>query len=285
MLALRYLLPLALLAAVPDPASPGAPSTGWRLVATKPFDPNQVTFYWEGAPIRSPATFTTDGREIKVNGVTVLPTIPSDTAGVNARIAAVFAGVPLVDSLVAKGSSYEHAVDEYGCEMGRRLRRALRPSLTAVRTSGTSQGTPQLNAIAEELRIPHEAIRVRDRTLECIIAGGVHLKVALDSPDSVLLADPCAPPSPETRRAGLEQRVGSTVTALGEPGPRLVIGDQARTMSYVGPAATKAMEQVRQAVEVYRRGGADAVRSEAKDFLVPAHVLIVIARRQAGVEH
>ena len=258
------------------------PSSGWRVVASTPFDPKQVTFYWEGAPIRSPATFTTDGREIKVNGVTVLPTIASDTAGVNARIAAVFAGVPLVDSLVAQGSSYEEAVDKYGCEMGRRLRRALQPSLAAVRASGTTQGGPQLNAIAAELRIPRDAIRVRDRTLECIIAGGVHLRVPLDSPDSVLLADPCAPPSPETRRANLEKRVASTVTALGEPGPRLVIGDQARTVSYTGPAAAQAADQIRQAIEIYKRDGADAVRREGKDFLVPAHVLILIARRQLG---
>ena len=258
------------------------PSSGWRVVASTPFDPKQVTFYWEGAPIRSPATFTTDGREIKVNGVTVLPTIASDTAGVNARIAAVFAGVPLVDSLVAQGSSYEEAVDKYGCEMGRRLRRALQPSLAAVRASGTTQGGPQLNAIAAELRIPRDAIRVRDRTLECIIAGGVHLRVPLDSPDSVLLADPCTPPSPETRRANLEKRVASTVTALGEPGPRLVIGDQARTVSYTGPAATQAADQIRQAIEIYKRDGADAVRREGKDFLVPAHVLILIARRQLG---
>ena len=267
-------LALVLLAATP------LPSTGWRVVASTPFDPKQVTFYWEGAPIRSPATFTTNGREIKVNGVTVLPTIASDTAGVNARIAAVFAGVPLVDSLVAKGSTYEQAVDEYGCEMGRRLRRALKPSLAAVRASGTSQGTPQLNAIASELRIGRDAIRVRERTLECVIAGGVHLRVSLDSPDSVLLADPCAPPSAETRRASLEKRVSSTVTALGEPGPRLVIGDQARTVSYTGPAAAQASDQIRQAIEIYKRGGADAVRREGKDFLVPAHVLILIARRQ-----
>jgi len=258
------------------------PSSGWRVVASTPFDPKQVTFYWEGAPIRSPATFTTDGREIKVNGVTVLPTIASDTAGVNARIAAVFAGVPLVDSLVAQGSSYEEAVDKYGCEMGRRLRRALQPSLAAVRASGTTQGGPQLNAIAAELRIPRDAIRVRDRTLECIIAGGVHLRVPLDSPDSVLLADPCTPPSPETRRANLEKRVASTVTALGEPGPRLVIGDQSRTVSYTGPAAAQAADQIRQAIEIYKRDGADAVRREGKDFLVPAHVLILIARRQLG---
>src|SRR6185436_4791771 len=269
-------LALVLLAATP------LPSTGWRVVASTPFDPKQVTFYWEGAPIRSPATFTTDGREIKVNGVTVLPTIASDTAGVNARIAAVFAGVPLVDSLVAQGSSYEEAVDRYGCEMGRRLRRALQPSLAAVRASGTTQGGPQLNAIAAELRIPRDAIRVRDRTLECIIAGGVHLRVPLDSPDSVLLADPCTPPSPETRRANLEKRVASTVTALGEPGPRLVIGDQARTVSYPGSAAAQATDQIRQAIEIYKRGGAEAVRREGKDFLVPAHVLILIARRQLG---
>ena len=265
---------LVLLVALP------AQAAGWRLVASAPFDPKQITFYWEGAPIRSPAAFTTDGREIKVNGVTVLPTIASDTAGVNARIAAVFAGVPLVDSLVAKGSTYEQAVDEYGCEMGRRLRRALKPSLAAVRASGTSQGTPQLNAIASELRIARDAIRVRERTLECVIAGGVHLRVSLDSPDSVLLADPCAPPSAETRRASLEKRVSSTVTALGEPGPRLVIGDQARTVSYTGPAAAQASDQIRQAIEIYKRDGADAVRREGKDFLVPAHVLILIAHRQ-----
>jgi len=261
-------------------AAPALPASGWHLVASTPFDPRQVTFYWEGAPIRSPATFTTDGREIKVNGVTVLATIPSDTAGVNARVAAAFAGVPLVDSLVAQGMSYEHAADEYGCEMGRRLRRALRPSLAAVRAGGSSQGTPQLNAIAEELRIPHDAIRVRAHVIECIIAGGVHLSVPLDTPDSVLLADPCAPPSPETRRASLEKRVQSTVTALGEPGPRLVIGDQARTVSYTGPAAAQAADQIRQAIAVYGRGSADAVRRECKDFLVPAHVLILIARRQ-----
>jgi hypothetical protein len=273
---------LVLLAATPAPAAPGAAPSAWHVVASAAFDPKQVTFYWEGAPIRSPATFTTDGREIKVNGVTALPTIPSDTAGVNARIAAVYAGVPLVDSLVAKGSSYEQALDEYGCEMGRRLRRALRPSLAAIRASGSSQGTPQLNSIAEQLHIPHEAIRVRAQTLECIIAGGVHLKISLDSPDSVLLADPCAPPSAATRRAGLEQRIASTVTALGEPGPRLVIGDQARTVSYTGPAAEKAQDQLRQAVESYKRGGPDAVRQESKDFLIPAHVLIIIARRQTA---
>ena len=264
-------------------AAPALPASGWRLVASTPFDAKQVAFYWEGAPIRSPATFTTDGREIKVNGVAPLATIPSDTAGVNARIAAVFAGVPLVDSLVANGAGYEQAVDEYGCEMGRRLRRALRPSLAAVRASGTSQGTPSLNAIAEQLRIPRNAIRVREGTLECVIAGGVKLRIALDSPDSMLLADPCAPPSPETRRATLEKRVSSTVTALGEPGPRLVIGDQARTVSYPGPAAAKAADQLRQAVEIYKRGGADAVRSDCKDYLIPAHVLILIARRQLGV--
>lgn len=273
---------LVLLAAAPASTSPAAPSSGWRVVASATFDARQVTFYWEGAPIRSPATFSTDGREIKVNGITPLATVPSDTAGVNARIAAVFAGVPFVDSLVARGSSWERAVDEYGCEMGRRLRRALRPSLAAVRATGNSQGTPQLNAIAAELRIPRDAIRVHAGTLECIIAGGVHLKLALDSPDSMLLADPCAPPSPEVRRAGIEKRISSTVNALGEAGPRLVIGDQARTVSYTGPAAAQAADQIRQAVEVYRRGGADAVRSEAKDFLVPAHVLIVIARRQVG---
>jgi hypothetical protein len=261
--------------------SPGAPA-GWHVVASTPFDPKQITFYWEGAPIRSPATFTTDGREIKVNGVTVLPTIASDTAGVNARIAAAFAGVPLVDSLVAQGMSYEKAVDEYGCEMGRRLRRAVRPALAVLRAGGSSQGTPQLNAIAEQLRIPHEAVRVRDQVLECIIGGGVHLKVALDSPDSVLLADPCAPPSPETRRASLEKRIASTVTALGEPGLRLVIGDQARTVSYTDAAAGKAADQIHQAVEIYKRGGPDAVRRDCKDFLVPAHVLILIARRAAG---
>jgi hypothetical protein len=231
MLALLSVLTWVLLAAPPSPATPGAKSSGWRLVASAPFDAKQITFYWEGAPIRSPATFTTDGREIKVNGVVPLATIPSDTAGVNARVATAFAGVPLVDSLVAQGSSYERAADEYGCEMGRRLRRALRPSLAAVRAGGTSQGTPQLNAIAAELRIPRDAIRVRERTLECVIAGGVRLRVPLDVPDSVLLADPCAPPSPETRRASLEKRVSSTVTALGEPGPRLVIADQARTVS------------------------------------------------------
>ena len=278
------MLPLAsmlLLAAAPGPASPGAVS-GWRVVASTPFDAKQVSFYWEGAPIRSPATFSTDGREIKVNGMTVLPTIPSDTAGVNARIAAVFAGVPLVDSLVARGMSYEKALDEYGCEMGRRLRRAARPSLAALRAVGNSSGTPQLAAIAEELRIPHDAVRVRGGTLECIIAGGQHLTLALDAPDSMLLADPCAPPSPETRRAAVEKRIASTVTALGEPGPRLVIGDQARTVSYAGDAAAKAAEQIHQAVEVYKRGGADAVRREAKDFLVPAHVLILIARRQVA---
>src|SRR5580765_5487102 len=177
------LLPFALLATTPAPA---ATVSGWRVVASTPFDARQITFYWEGAPIRSPATFTTDSREIKVNGITPLATIPSDTAGVNARIAVAFAGVPLVDSLVAQGQSYEHAVDEYGCEMGRRLRRAVRPSLAVVRAGGTSQGTPQLNAIAEELRIPHDAIRVRGRTLECVIAGGVHLTLALDLPDSAL---------------------------------------------------------------------------------------------------
>jgi hypothetical protein len=256
------------------------PSTGSRVVASTPFDPKQVTFYWEGAPIRSPAAFTTDGREIKVNGVAVLATIPSDTAGVNARIAAAFAGVPLVDSLVAQGMSYEKAVDEYGCEMGRRLRRAVRPSLAVLRAGGNSSGTPQLTAIAEELRIPREAIRVRAQTLECVIAGGVHLTLALDAPDSMLLADPCAPPSPETRRAGIEKRIASTVTALGEPGPRLVVGDQARTVSYTGPAAATAADQIHQAVEIYKRGGPDAVRRDCKDYLVPAHVLILIARRQ-----
>src|SRR5262245_587185 len=273
------LLALVLLAA--SSSSPGAHPAAWRVVATTTFDAKQVTFYWEGAPIRSPATFTTDGKDIKVNGVTALATIPSDTAGVNARIAAVFAGVPLVDSLVANGSSYEKAVDEYGCEMGRRLRRALRPSLAVVRASGSSQGTPQLNAIAEELRIPHDAIRVRANTLECVIAGGVHLKVALDSPDSVLLADPCAPLSPETRRANAEKRIASTVAVLGEPGARLVIGDQARTGSYTGPAAAKALDEARQAIEIYKRGGAEAVRRDCKDYLIPAHVLILMARRQA----
>jgi len=256
------------------------PSAGSRVVASTPFDPKQVAFFWEGAPIRSPATFTTDGREIKVNGVAVLATIPSDTAGVNARIAAVFAGVPLVDSLVAQGASYEKAVDEYGCEMGRRLRRAVRPSLAVLRAGGNSSGTPQLAAIAEELRIPREAIRVRAQTLECVIAGGVHLTLALDAPDSMLLADPCAPPSPEARRAGIEKRIASTVTALGEPGPRLVVGDQARTVSYTGPAAATAADQIHQAVEIYKRGGPDAVRRDCKDYLVPAHVLILIARRQ-----
>ena len=217
-----------------------------------------------------------------MNGIAALPTIPSDTAGVNARIAAVFAGVPLVDSLVAQGASYEEAADKYGCEMGRRLRRALRPSLAAIRSSGASQGTPQLNAIAEELRIPHDAIRVRANVLECIIAGGVNLKIPLGVPDSALLADPCAPLSPETRRANIEKRVSSTVTALGEPGPRLVIGDQARTVSYTGPAAAQALDQVRQAIEIHKRGGADAVRRDCKDFLIPAHVLIVIARRASA---
>ena len=263
-------------------ATAPAPAAGWHVVASTPFDPKQITFYWEGSQVRSPATFTTDGREIKVNGVTVLPTIPSDTAGVNARIAAAFAGVSLVDSLVAQGMSYEEAVDKYGCEMGRRLRRAVRPALAVLRAGGSSQGTPQLNAIAEQLRIPHDAVRVRAQTLECIIGGGVHLKLALDSPDSMLLADPCAPPSPESRRAGLEKRIASTVAALGEPGPRLVIGDQARTVSYTDAAAAKAIDQVREAVEVYKRGGPDAVRSDCKDFLVPAHVLIIIARRQVG---
>jgi hypothetical protein len=271
---------LALVLPVLLASAPGAQPAGWRVVASTPFVEKQVTFYWEGAPIRSPATFTTDGREIKVNGVTVLPTIPSDTAGVNARVAAVFAGVPLVDSLVAQGMSYEKAVDEYGCEMGRRLRRAVRPSLAALRASGTSQGTPQLKAIAEDLRIPRDAVRVRAGTLECIVGGGVHLTLSLDAPDSMLLADPCAPPSPETRRASLEKRIASTVTALGEPGPRLVIGDQARTVSYTGDAAAKAAEQIHQAVETYKRGGPDAVRRDCKDFLVPPHVLIVIARRQ-----
>jgi len=269
------LLPLVLLAATPPPPSPGA----WHLVASTPFDAKQVTFYWEGARISSPATFTTDGKDIKVNGIAALPTIPSDTAGVNARIAAVFAGVPLVDSLVAQGASYEEAADKYGCEMGRRLRRALRPSLAAIRSSGASQGTPQLNAIAEE---PHDAIRVRANVLECIIAGGVNLKIPLGVPDSALLADPCAPLSPETRRANIEKRVSSTVTALGEPGPRLVIGDQARTVSYTGPAAAQALDQVRQAIEIHKRGGADAVRRDCKDFLIPAHVLIVIARRASA---
>lgn len=274
------LLPLVLLAATPPPSL-----NAWHVVASTPFDTKQVTFYWEGARITSPATFTTDGKDIKVNGIAALPTIPSDTAGVNARIAAAFAGVPLVDSLVAQGASYEDAADKYGCEMGRRLRRALKPSLAAIRASGASQGTPQLNAIAEELRIPHDAIRVRANVLECMIAGGVNLRVPLGTPDSVLLADPCAPLSPETRRANVEKRVSSTVTALGEPGQRLVIGDQARTVSYTGPAAAQALEQARQAIEVYKRGGADAVRREAKDFLIPAHVLIVIARRQADSAH
>jgi len=110
----------------------------------------------------------------------------------------------------------------------------------------------------------------------------VHLKLALDSPDSMLLADPCAPPSPESRRAGLEKRIASTVAALGEPGPRLVIGDQARTVSYTDAAAAKAADQIREAVEIYQRSGPDAVRRDCKDFLVPAHVLIIIARRQVG---
>ena len=275
---------LALASMVLLAATPIA-STGWHVVASTPFDAKQVTFYWEGAPVRSPATFTTDGRVIKLNGVTVLPTIPSDTAGVNARIAAAFAGVSLVDSLVARGMSYEKAADEYGCEMGRRLRRAVRPSLAAIRAGGSSQGTPQLASVAEELRIPRDAVRVRGSTLECIIGGGVHLTLALDVPDSMLLADPCAPPSPEARRAGLEKRIASTVTALGEPGPRLVIGDQARTVSYTGDAAARAAEQIREAVEVYKRDGPDAMRREAKDFLIPAHVLIIIARREAGATH
>src|ERR1041385_1450922 len=73
-------------------SAPGAQPTGRPVVASTRFFEKKVPFYWEGAPIRSPATFTTDGREIKVNGVAVLPTIPSDTAGVNARAAAVFAG-------------------------------------------------------------------------------------------------------------------------------------------------------------------------------------------------
>src|SRR5215831_14347238 len=222
---------MVLLAVAPVPA------TGWHVVASTPFDPRQVTFYWEGSQVRSPATFTTDGREIKVNGVTVLPTIPSDTAGVNARIADAFAGVALMDSLVAQGMSYEEAADKYGCEMGRRLRRAVRPSLAVLRAGGSSQGTPQLNAIAEELRIPHEAVRVRAGTLECIIGGGVHLRLALDAPDSMLLAD---------------------------PGPRLVIGDQARTVSYTDAAAAKAIDQIHQAVEIYKRGGPDAVRRDCK---------------------
>ena len=263
-------------------ATAPAPAAGWHVVASTPFDPKQITFYWEGARISSPATFTTDGKDNTVNGIAALPTIPSDTAGVNARIAAVFAGVPLVDSLVAQGASYEEAADKYGCEMGRRLRRALRPSLAAIRSSGASQGTPQLNAIAEELRIPHDAIRVRANVIECIIAGGVNLKIPLGVPDSALLADPCAPLSPETRRANIEKRVSSTVTALGEPGPRLVIGDQARTVSYTGPAAAQALDQVRQAIEIHKRGGADAVRRDCKDFLIPAHVLIVIARRASA---
>jgi len=64
-----------------------------------------------------------------------------------------------------------------------------------------------------------------------------------------------------------------------------VIGDQARTVSYTGPAAAQAAEQIHQAIEVYKRGGADAVRREAKGFLVPAHVLIIIARRQVEAAH
>src|SRR5262249_28661599 len=215
-------------------------TTGWRIVASKSFDAKQVTFYWEGARITSPATFTTDGRAIKVNGVAAPDTLPSDTAGVSARLAAVFAGVALVDSLVAHGVSYVGAVDEYGCEMGRRLRRALRPSLGAVRAAGDGQGTPQLMAIAEEMRIPRNAVRVRAHTLECVVDGGARLSVGLDAPDSVGLADPCAPQTPETRRANVEKRVADTVAALAGEAPRLVVGDQLRTAAFTGPSAATA---------------------------------------------
>ena len=256
-----------------------AASAGWHIVATKSFDAKQATFYWEGARISSPATFTTDGKALKVNGVAALDTIPSDTAGVSARVAAVFAGVPLVDSLVAQGASYVSAVDEYGCVMGRRLRRALAPSLGAVRAGGDAQGTPQLMAIAEEMRIPRNAVRVRGHVLECVVDGGARLSVSLDAPDSVVLGDPCAPPTPEARRATIEKRVADTVAALGGDGPLLVVADASRTATFSGASFATATDQIRQAVVAYQKGGALAVRNLSKDFLLPAHVLIKIGRR------
>ncbi len=278
------LLAVVLLAATPGVGSSAATSTAWRVVASATFDASQVTLYWEGARISSPVTFTTDGRDIKLNGISALAAIPSDTAGVNASIAAVFAGVPFVDSLVAQGSSYEHAVAEYGCEMGRRLRRALQPSLAALRASSTGRGTPPLNSIAEAMNIPRDSIHVHDGSLECIVPVSVRLSVPLGVPDSALLADPCAPLSPEARRIKIEKRVASIVASLGESGSRLMIADQDRTSSYMGVAGERAMDQARQAMEIYKRGGADAVRRECKDFLIPPYVLIPMARRQKSID-
>jgi len=265
-------LALTLLAAQPS-------THGWRVVASRTFDPRQISFYWEGARVGSPAAFSTDGTTVKVNGIGALPADPADSAGMDAALARTFSGLHIVDSLVARGSSYSDAVDRYGCEMGRRLRRGLL-ALADARATQTTLTRAQLADIATSMGIGRDSIRVFNGVVECVLAGGVHIGLPFDSPDSLLSADPCAPPSPAARRLALEKRIASMVDELGKEGYRLLVGDGTRIQWFSGTTAAEALDQIQQAGAIYKKGGAEAVRRECKDFKLPAHTLIAIARRQ-----
>jgi len=275
------LLALTLLAApMPSSGAPAAPR-GWRVVASRTFDAQEVTFYWEGARVSSPATFTTDGSDIKVNGIGALPADPADSVGMEAALARTFSGLHLVDSLVARGSTYSSAVDRYGCEMGRRLRRAML-ALSDARATQTTLTRAQLGDISSAMGIGRDSIRVFNGVVECVLAGGVHIGLPFDSPDSVLSADPCAPPSAAAKRAALEKRIASMADELDKNGYRLLVGDGNRIQWFSGPTAAAALDQVAQATAIYKKGGAEAVRRQCKDFKLPAHALISIARRQGA---
>jgi len=272
---------LALLAGPMAGMAAPPPPRGWRVVASRTFDPLQVTFYWEGARVSSPATFTTDGTDIKVNGIGVLPADPADSVGMEAALARTFSGLHLVDSLVAKGSTYSDAVDRYGCEMGRRLRRGML-ALSDARATQTTLTRAQLGDIAATMGIGRDSIRVFNGVVECVLAGGVHIGLPFDSPDSVLSADPCAAPSAAAKRAALEKRIASMADELDQDGYRLLVGDGNRIQWFTGPTAAEALDQVARATAIYKQGGAEAVRRECKDFKLPAHALISIARRQGA---
>jgi hypothetical protein len=247
--------------------------------SNRTFDAQLITFYWEGARVSSPATFTTDGTDIKVNGIGALPAEPADSVGMEAALARTFSGLHLVDSLVARGSTYGDAVDRYGCEMGRRLRRALL-ALSDARASQTTLTRAQLGDIAATMGIGRDSIRVFNGVVECVLAGGAHIGMPFDSPDSVLNADPCATPSAAAKRVALEKRIASMADELGKDGYRLLVGDGNRIQWFTGPTAAEALDQVTRAGAIYKQGGAEAVRRECKDFKLPPHALIAIARRQ-----
>jgi len=226
-------------------------TTSRDLTEVIPFDDQRVVFYWEGVRIHSPAHITMVDQQLVINGVRWKEP-PPDTLGADAGLSKHFRGVLFVDSLVASGSSWLAAVNAYGLEMPRRLRRAVRQLRAEQRARGEPDTAISIPALATLLDVPVQSVWTDGHSVSCKFPPYLTLRERLDAPDSVLARDAWYRPPQEFDEGRHFRWLTSMLrTQLLSREPRLLIEHQFGThsTSMRGELALKAQGSIERAIQ------------------------------------